>query len=63
VFFVPHAAAIERMDIHAAMVAVRTMPFASGALVMLAESNQDFDRIEDAWHGAADTDRVAAGGR
>jgi len=45
------------------MVAVRTMPFASGALVMLAESNQDFDRIEDAWHGAADTDRVAAGGR
>lgn len=43
---------VERMDTRFEMVAVRTLPFASGALVLLAESNRDFDRIEHAWHVA-----------
>lgn len=41
---------VERMDTRFEMVAVRTLPYASGALVLLAESNRDFDRIEYAWH-------------
>jgi hypothetical protein len=44
---------VERMDTRKDMVAVRTLPFADGALVLLAESNRDFDRIESAWHRAA----------
>lgn len=42
----------ERMDTRYEMVAVRTLPYANGALVLLAESNRDFDRIEHAWHEA-----------
>ena len=42
----------ERIDTRYEMVAVRTLPYANGALVLLAESNRDFDRIEHAWHEA-----------
>lgn len=55
---------IERMDTRHGMVAVRTLPYADGALVLLAESNRDFDRIESAWHQAlGETAVLAAGGR
>lgn len=62
VLYVPEERGIERMDTRSAMVAVRTMPFADGALILLAESNQDFDRIESAWHAAVGEQVVAAGG-
>lgn len=52
VLFVP-GERTERLDTRHEMVAVRTLPFAGGALVLLAESNRDFDRIEHAWHTAA----------
>lgn len=52
VLFVP-GERTERLDTRLEMVAVRTLPFAGGALVLLAESNRDFDRIEHAWHLAA----------
>lgn len=52
VMYVIGEAEIERMDTRKEMVAVRTLPFADGALVLLAESNRDFDRIESAWHRA-----------
>jgi hypothetical protein len=55
---------VERMDTRKDMVAVRTLPWADGALVLLAESNRDFDRIESAWHRAAgEAVALAAGGR
>jgi hypothetical protein len=53
---------VERMDTRMDMVAVRTLPWADGALVMLAESNRDFDRIESAWHLAAGEAVVLAAG-
>lgn len=57
----PH---VDRMDTRHGVVAVRTLPFADGALVLLAESNRDFDRIESAWHQALGEPAVlAAGGR
>lgn len=62
VMYVLGESKVERMDIRHEMVAVRTLPFASGALVLLAESNHDFDRIEDAWHQAAGESVVLAGG-
>lgn len=49
VLFVPDERRIERMDTHRDMVAVRILPFASGALILLAESSQDFDRVESLW--------------
>ncbi len=52
VLYVPEERGIDRMDTRSEMVAVRTMPFADGALLLLAESNQDFDRIESAWRAA-----------
>lgn len=62
VLYVPGEGAIERLDSRSAMIAVRTMPFADGALVLLAESNHDFDRIESAWHGWTRKALVASGG-
>ena len=62
VLYVPDEDRIERMDTRSAMVAVRTMPFADGALVLLAESSQDFDRIETAWHAAVGEQVAVAGG-
>lgn len=62
VMYVLGEAKVERMDIRHDMVAVRTLPFASGALVLLAESNRDFDRVEDAWHQAARESVALAGG-
>ena len=62
VMYVLGEAKVERMDIRHEMVAVRTLPFASGALVLLAESNRDFDRIEDAWHQAAGESVALVGG-
>jgi hypothetical protein len=53
VMYVPGESRVERMDTRHDMVAVRTLPFADGALVLLAESNRDFDNIESAWHAAA----------
>lgn len=53
---------VERMDTRKDTVAVRTLPFADGALVLLAESNRDFDRIESAWHRAAGDSVVLAAG-
>lgn len=58
VLYVPDERA-ERLDARHEMVAVRTLPFAGGALVLLAESNQDFDRVEHAWHLAAGEENVA----
>ncbi len=52
VMYVPGEQKVERMDTRLDMVAVRTLPFANGAMVFLAESNRDFDRIENAWHQA-----------
>ena len=61
--YVPGEQQVERMDTRSDMVAVRTLPFASGAMVLLAESSRDFDRIEDAWHQAASAAvALAAGG-
>ena len=62
VMYVLGESKVERMDIRHDMVAVRTLPFASGALVLLAESNRDFDRVEDAWHQAARESVALAGG-
>jgi hypothetical protein len=62
VMYVIGEADIERMDTRKDMVAVRTLPFADGALVLLAESNRDFDRIESAWHRAAGDAEVLAAG-
>lgn len=56
--FAPDASHIERIDTHADMVAVRILPFASGALILLAESSQDFDRIESLWWRATDAARA-----
>lgn len=58
VLFVPGERHIERMDTHLDMVAVRILPFASGALILLGELSQDFDRIESLWWGAAYAARV-----
>jgi hypothetical protein len=55
VLFVPDEPRVERMDTHRDMVAVRTLPLASGALVLLAESSRDFDRVESLWVAAAAT--------
>jgi hypothetical protein len=64
VMYVPGEQAVERMDTRHDMVAVRTLPYAKGALVLLAESNRDFDRVEHAWHLAAgEVQTVAAGER
>lgn len=62
VMYVIGESRVERMDTRQAMVAVRTLPFADGALVLLAESNRDFDRIESAWHRAAGEQVVLAAG-
>lgn len=62
VMFVPGEQQVERMDTRHDMVAVRTLPYASGALVLLAESNQDFDSVENAWHTAAGDSAVLAAG-
>lgn len=62
VLYVPGEDRVERMDTRSAMVAVRTMPFGDGALVLLAESDHDFDRIESAWHGAVGESGGVAGG-
>lgn len=62
VMYVIGAADIERMDARKDMFAVRTLPFAKGALVLLAESNRDFDRIESAWHRAMGEAVVLAAG-
>ncbi len=62
VMYVLGESKVERMDIRHDMVAVRTLPFATGALVLLAESNRDFDRVEDAWHQAARESVALAGG-
>jgi hypothetical protein len=62
VMYVIGEADIERMDTRKDMVAVRTLPFADGALVLLAESSRDFDRIESAWHLAAGEAVALAGG-
>jgi hypothetical protein len=63
VMYVIGEAHIERMDTRHAMVAVRTLPWADGALVLLAESNRDFDRVESAWHRAiGEAVALAAGG-
>lgn len=64
VMYVPNEPKVERMDKRMEMVTVRTLPFADGALVLLAESNRDFDDIESAWHSAAgETVVLAAGSR
>lgn len=64
VMYLPGETAVERMDTRHDMVAVRTLPYAQGALVLLAESNRDFDGIENAWHAAAGEGQIlAAGGR
>lgn len=61
--YVPHQA-VERIDRRVEMVAVRTVPLGDGALVLLAESNQDFDAVESAWHLAfSGPAELAAGGR
>jgi hypothetical protein len=61
--YVPHQA-VERIDRRVEMVAVRTVPLGDGALVLLAESNQDFDAVESAWHLAfSGPAKLAAGGR
>lgn len=62
VMYVLGEAKVERMDVRHEMVAVRTLPFATGALVLMAESNRDFDRIESAWHQAAGESVALAGG-
>lgn len=62
VMYVPNEPRVERMDTRQDMVAVRTLPFADGALVLLAESSRDFDGIENAWHGAAGEANVLAAG-
>ncbi len=61
--YVPHQA-VERLDRRVEMVAVRTVPLGDGALVLLAESNQDFDAVESAWYQAlGGPAELAAGGR
>ena len=62
VMYVIGEAKVERMDVRHDMVAVRTLPYATGALVLMAESNRDFDRIESAWHQAAGEGVELAGG-
>lgn len=62
VMYVIGESRVERMDTRHAMVAVRTLPFAAGALVLLAESNRDFDRVETAWHRAAGQPATLAAG-
>lgn len=62
VMYVPGETGVERMDTRHDMVAVRTLPYAQGALVLLAESNRDFDGIENAWHVAAGEVAVLAAG-
>lgn len=61
--YVPYQA-VERVDRRVETVAVRTIPLGGGALVLLAESNQDFDAVESAWYQAlGGPAELAAGGR
>ncbi len=62
VMYVIGESRVERMDTRKDMVAVRTLPWADGALVLLAESSRDFDRIESAWHLAMGEAVVLAAG-
>ncbi len=62
VMYLPNEPRVERMDTRHETVAVRALPFADGALVLLAESNRDFDDIENAWHSAAGEALVIAAG-
>lgn len=62
VMYFPDEPGIERMDTRQDMVTVRILPYADGALVLLAESNRDFDRIESVWHEAAGESLALAGG-
>ncbi|GMU42906.1 MAG: DUF3379 family protein [Xanthomonadales bacterium] len=52
VLYVPDTT-VDRLDTRRDMVAVRSLPFADGTLLLLAESDYDFNRIEQAWHAAA----------
>lgn len=60
--YVPGADGIDRIDTRHDMVAVRALPHSHGALVMLAENNQDFDQIEQRWRQALREQPALAGG-
>jgi hypothetical protein len=60
---IPDEAGIERMDKHIAGMAVRSLPYANGALVLLAESNRDFDEVETLLHAASPAVLVAGAAR
>ncbi len=53
----------ERLDVKVSGVAARSMPYVSGAVILLAESDRDFDTIETLFYDAGPAPMVAGGSR
>lgn len=60
VLYMPALPNAQRMDLRQDATAVRSLPYGDGALWLMAESNRDFDAVEQAWLRSAG--QTVAGG-